>query len=226
MTKCAVFCQSLNRLLLFLFFSGWWIGVCFTRRDARWFWYQDSIVIPLSFWEGHRMRMAGVKRLVDRLFGRHLMVTNSLTSCGLFALGDLAEQKIEGRSTIDWRRTLRMSAMGLIIGPINHYWYTFLDKRWSGRSHRHVFTKMLTDEICMAPVSACIFYVGEAYLICVVWASLFFVCRFFVHCCMLLVLLFLFVLFVWCWCFITTACNGLVYSYVYNSTRVRSFYGE
>ena len=35
MTKCVVFCQSLNRLLLFLFFYGWWIRRLFHTSSSR-----------------------------------------------------------------------------------------------------------------------------------------------------------------------------------------------
>lgn len=104
------------------------------------------------------------KRLMHNLFGRYLAVTNTATSVGLFALGDLLQQvAIERQETIDWKRTGRMTAMGLLIGPLNHYWYRLLDTRWPGKTHRMVLSKVLMDEVVYAPVGTCIFYLGNIF---------------------------------------------------------------
>ena len=104
------------------------------------------------------------RRIIDLMFGRYLVVTNTATSVGLFAAGDLLQQKlIEKRETVDWPRTGRMTAMGILIGPLNHYWYRFLDARWPGKMHRIVITKVLVDELVYAPVGTTIFYLGTVF---------------------------------------------------------------
>ncbi|XP_065175062.1 mpv17-like protein 2 [Sycon ciliatum] len=107
-----------------------------------------------------------LKRLWERMFSaRYLVVTNSTTTTGLFGFGDILQQKvIEKRESIDWPRAGRMAAMGLLIGPLNHYWYVFLDRRWPGKTHRLVLTKVLLDEIAYAPVGTTVFYIGMGTL--------------------------------------------------------------
>ena len=72
------------------------------------------------------------------------------------ALGDCIAQRIEHVTPHDWKRTLRMGVIGLIFGPLEHYWYKYLDWKFPGRSHKAVLIKTSMDEFLVTPL----FYVG------------------------------------------------------------------
>ncbi|XP_003388107.1 PREDICTED: mpv17-like protein 2 isoform X1 [Amphimedon queenslandica] len=102
-------------------------------------------------------------RLVyDTLFSRYLLFTNTVVSCGLEALGDLLVQKYEKNSEqeIDWARTKRMAVIGFILGPPEHYWFKFLDKRYPGRGVVSVFKKVTLDEVINGPACVIVFFLG------------------------------------------------------------------
>lgn len=52
---------------------------------------------------------------------------------------------------VDWKRTAKMSAVGLIMGPFNHKWYDFLDKIFPTKTGKIVLCKVLLDQILAAP---------------------------------------------------------------------------
>ena len=73
-------------------------------------------------------------RTVKHLFGRHLLVTNTVVSGMLFGAGDVIQQKIERTRGInkkaenDWERSRRLVMVGLIEGPPHHLFYVWLEK--------------------------------------------------------------------------------------------------
>lgn len=102
-------------------------------------------------------------RLVyDTLFSRYLLLTNTVVSCGLEALGDLLVQKYQKspEQEIDWARTKRMAVIGFILGPPEHYWFKFLDKKYPGRGVVSVFKKVTLDEIINGPACVIVFFLG------------------------------------------------------------------
>lgn len=94
------------------------------------------------------------------LSGRLLLV-NTGTCCGLYTIGDLLQQRIEGSEKVDWKRTGRMATLGFCMGPLNHSWYLFLDRLILGAGVRMVAKKVLADQLVMAPVCCSVFYIGE-----------------------------------------------------------------
>ena len=97
---------------------------------------------------------------------RHLLLVNTGTCTTLYVAGDLVQQKIEGSKEVDWNRTLRMGTLGLCMGFPNHGWYRLLDKVLVGNSARIVFRKVLADQLVMAPVCCCFFYIGKEVVFC------------------------------------------------------------
>jgi protein Mpv17 len=74
--------------------------------------------LPKNLWQGY------LRALKSRP-----LLTKSLTSGALMGSGDLIAQKIEGKESIDWKRTGFMTAYGLVVyGPSTHVWYGWLDK--------------------------------------------------------------------------------------------------
>ena len=96
--------------------------------------------------------------LQHRLFGRYLLLTNTVSSCALDALGDALEQRVERMRPHDYPRTLRMGAVGLILGPLDHYWYRFLDSRFPGTRAPIVAKKVALDLLLLGPISIVLFY--------------------------------------------------------------------
>ena len=56
-----------------------------------------------------------------------------------------------------------MMCMGVIMGPFNHYWYTFLDKVLPGATSSTVVKKILMDQIIASPYFAFSFFVGKCH---------------------------------------------------------------
>lgn len=113
-----------------------------------------------------RSKTNDMKQLV---FGKYLLLTNTVSSGLLMAIGDLAQQEIEYRQKIltkryDWGRLLRMTIVGTTIGPVHHYYYTYLDKLLPKSDLNTVFKKMALDELVAAPLFIAMFFYGMGAL--------------------------------------------------------------
>ncbi|XP_059472461.1 mpv17-like protein 2 isoform X2 [Neocloeon triangulifer] len=102
----------------------------------------------------------------QRLFSkRWLLFTNTVTSGGLLAFGDGLQQTIEKKRGLsvkyDWSRTGRMFIVGLVMGPVHHYWYIWLDRYLKTNQ---VWRKILADQILAAPFFAFSFFYGMGFL--------------------------------------------------------------
>ncbi|XP_072041004.1 mpv17-like protein 2 isoform X2 [Amphiura filiformis] len=64
----------------------------------------------------------------------------------------------------DWARTGRMLTIGLLLGPLNHYWYLLLDRVLPGATGRIVAKKVLLDEIIASPIFTTSFFMGVGLL--------------------------------------------------------------
>jgi protein Mpv17 len=111
------------------------------------------------------------------MFGKgNLLLTNSLISTGMGALGDFIQQhydiatesamckKSEGVKTkepvkYDWIRTGHMSAAGFTTGLVTHYWYILLDKKLGNVRRLGLVTKkVLLDQIFFSPVNLAVYF--------------------------------------------------------------------
>lgn len=87
------------------------------------------------------------------------LLTKSLTSGILSALGDLLAQLIEKRFSIrscDPKKVLEFGQFGLIVsGPIFHFWYKFIEKffsRYKSSGIEVVLLKILAEQIILRPI--------------------------------------------------------------------------
>ena len=101
-------------------------------------------------------------------FGKHLVVTNTVSSGAFFLLGDAIQQRLEmsqnpGRR-FDFQRNVRLGVVGLSQGPPHHYWYHHLDKFLPGKSYGVVIKKILADQIFAAPFFAVTFIFGAGLM--------------------------------------------------------------
>lgn len=101
---------------------------------------------------------------------RYLLTTNTVSCSALLGVADALQQYIHG----DWDpknsrpfslwRTVRFTAMGLVVGPMNHYWYKWLDARIIRGSQGAIVLKKVFADICASPVFASTFISGVALL--------------------------------------------------------------
>lgn len=117
------------------------------------------------------------KDAYSRALQRHPLVTQMSTSGGLWGLGDLLAQRLEGNgnnngkgnndtkvpSTTDWNRTWNQVVYAAFIwGTMGHVWYAALDNavrrlRLQQASHR-VAVKYLTEAFVHDPVSLAVYF--------------------------------------------------------------------
>ncbi|PAA67178.1 hypothetical protein BOX15_Mlig015401g2, partial [Macrostomum lignano] len=101
------------------------------------------------------------------LFNRYLLLTNCAI-CGLSSsCGDLISQKLECRnrkqsllSTVNWKRNLTIGSCGVLLGPLTHYWYLFLERRFLGRTARALVYKVAADALLFSPVYITLYVVS------------------------------------------------------------------
>lgn len=89
------------------------------------------------------------------LFERHLLVTNTAICGASCLLADAALQRVSSRRrdapSVNWARSGRLGAVGLALGPLCHFWYGWLDRRFTGSAVRAVLVKLAFDTVIFAP---------------------------------------------------------------------------
>ena len=86
------------------------------------------------------------------------------------AVGDLSVQVIQQTfdkdlpKGIDWSRTGRMLVAGVVLGPINHGWYKFLDHILPLATPSIVARKILLDQVIGSPVMTYVFFTSGGLL--------------------------------------------------------------
>eukprot|EP01133_Synstelium_polycarpum_P016872 gene16872-20062_t len=71
------------------------------------------------------------------------LITKSLTSGVIFAIGDVTAQKIEGKKEIKLKRTMMMSTVGI--------WFKIMDYAIPGTTTGRVLTKVAFDQLMFCP---------------------------------------------------------------------------
>lgn len=111
------------------------------------------------------------------MFGKYLLVTNTLSSGVLMLIGDMVAQEISirtlvaknvqqepGKSRYDYNRLLRMGMVGLLGGPVNHYTYKWLEKLMPGKSMNAIFKKIATDQFISSPIFIAFYFYAAGLL--------------------------------------------------------------
>lgn len=89
------------------------------------------------------------------------------------SLGDLLSQTIQNKrkevkteenQKIDWNRNAKMFLVGTVQGPLHHYFYGWLDKKYVGATLRITTIKILYDQLVMSPVCIIAFFYPAGWL--------------------------------------------------------------
>ena len=87
--------------------------------------------------------------------------------------GHMESNTSKGRPEMSWLRDLtdiiqyailnagRLGGAGLLMGPFNHAWYTFLDRILPGSNTATVLRKILSDQLIASPFFAFAFFAGQ-----------------------------------------------------------------
>lgn len=115
--------------------------------------------------------MSTISKAVGALFAPRFILYTNTVGCGtLMGAGDVIVQGVEmaqGKhpdKKIQWARTARMFTMGIVLGPCNHGWYTFLDRILPGIRPTTIVRKILLDQIVASPFFAFTFFMGMGTL--------------------------------------------------------------
>ncbi|XP_054706587.1 mpv17-like protein 2 [Uloborus diversus] len=96
------------------------------------------------------------KNLVDRLFTKHLFVTNTSVGILFLGAGDVIQQMIEKHQfegkTFETKRTRNMMISGCVFGVAGHYWYQFLEFKFPGQTVKAVSKKLLSEMVVGPPI--------------------------------------------------------------------------
>lgn len=106
-------------------------------------------------------RIRHIKTVLSGFWSRNLLFANVVSAGALCGFGDAIQQKLEGAEKHDWKRTGRMATIGFILGFPTHFFYTFLDRKFIGTTASTISTKVVLDEVFMAPLSITSFYLGR-----------------------------------------------------------------
>lgn len=108
--------------------------------------------------------------MFGQAFGKHLFLTNTISSGLLMAVGDYCQQRIEiyqakpKEKTFDMDRLVNMSIVALGHGVFHHFFYGWLDKTYPAASMQHVMKKIILDQLVASPACMWIFFIGMALL--------------------------------------------------------------
>ncbi|OQR78787.1 mpv17 protein 2-like [Tropilaelaps mercedesae] len=98
----------------------------------------------------------------QRMFGQRLLLANVAISTAMGLVGDGVQQHYEVacgfQDHFQSRRSVHMGATGLTTGIVTHYWYTFLDRWWQGRTPKVILKKVLYDQILFSPVCLTVYF--------------------------------------------------------------------
>ncbi|KAG5667879.1 hypothetical protein PVAND_015845 [Polypedilum vanderplanki] len=93
----------------------------------------------------------------DDLFGKYLLLTNTVSSGLLMYFGEYCAQKIENHKNktekeIDKEKMKQLAVVGLSQGPLHHYTYLWMERLLPGNAASTVGKKILSDQFIVSPV--------------------------------------------------------------------------
>lgn len=93
----------------------------------------------------------------NRLFGKYLLLTNTVSSGFLMYIGEVAAQRLDkstktgpnGVTEYDKEKIKQLTVVGISQGPLHHYTYIWMERLLPGTSKKAVFKKVLSDQVTL-----------------------------------------------------------------------------
>ncbi|XP_022666851.1 mpv17-like protein 2 [Varroa jacobsoni] len=89
-----------------------------------------------------------MRKFARKAFSDYLLATNLTLGSGFMLAGDVLAQKVTRASNDEahnWKRTKNMAIMGTGFGVLGHFWYSFLDRRFPGKTWAVIRSKLLAE---------------------------------------------------------------------------------
>lgn len=88
----------------------------------------------------------------NALFGKYLLLTNTVSSGILMYVGEYAAQRIQLRENfnenlIDKEKMKQLAVVGISQGPLHHYTYEWMERLLPGNAPKTVAKKILSDQV-------------------------------------------------------------------------------
>lgn len=111
------------------------------------------------------------RNLSNSLFKKYLLTTNTVSSGILMSIGDGLSQYVERKYTVkkespqqfDWSRNAKMFLVGAAQGPLHHYFYGWLDRKYLDATLKVTTIKILYDQFVMSPMCIILFFYSAGY---------------------------------------------------------------
>ncbi|CAO1372436.1 unnamed protein product [Diamesa serratosioi] len=105
------------------------------------------------------------------IFGKYLLVTNTVSAAVLMLVGESVAQKIENseqltneKQLFDCDKMKQMSLVGAGLGPIHHYIYLWMEHFLPGNAFKTIVKKLLTDQLLVSPICISQFFYSASLL--------------------------------------------------------------
>lgn len=115
-----------------------------------------------------------IRSLTESMFKKYLLTTNIVSSGILMSMGDALSQYVERKNVIkdesnqkfniDWSRNGKMFLVGALQGPLHHYFYGWLDRKFIGTSVKYTGIKILFDQTIMSPLCIVLFFYTAGWM--------------------------------------------------------------
>lgn len=104
------------------------------------------------------------KRHPQKILGdKKLLLKNTIATCTLLGLADSLQQWISRDyafsqdKPLDIARTRRFATMGIVMGPMSHFWYKWLENKVTHGSKIAIVMKKIILDVIVAPAFGSIF---------------------------------------------------------------------
>uniref|UniRef100_A0A1B0F0L5 Mpv17-like protein 2 n=1 Tax=Phlebotomus papatasi TaxID=29031 RepID=A0A1B0F0L5_PHLPP len=109
------------------------------------------------------------RRVWGSLFGKYLLLTNTISSGFLMSLGDVVSQEIEYRKNLvvkryDWKRIGQMFLVGCLGGPFHHVFYKWMDNILPRSDVITSVKKIILDQAIFSPFCIFTFFYSAGWL--------------------------------------------------------------
>lgn len=102
-----------------------------------------------------KLLLSVLRNTESTLFGKYLLLTNTVSSGLLMWVGEVAAQRLDkstktgpnGDTLYDREKIKQLTVVGISQGPLHHYTYLWMERLLPGTAKKTVFKKILSDQV-------------------------------------------------------------------------------